>query len=361
MKVLILAEANSSHTQKWVLGLRDRGLDIVLFSLGSIEGATELVYLGIEVHSINYEGGKGIVSKIMGYTKALAVCRRLVKSVRPDILHAHVVSSYGLLGAFMGFEKFAISVWGSDVYVFPKKSKFSERVVRFALRKAQKVFSSSLDMARETRFYCEKGIDVIPFGVGSAFFEAAQSEPYEILKFATAKSLTPVYNIPIAIEAFIASVEMMPNHKMELHIAGNGSEFQKCVQLAGDMLDKQIFFRGHISHSDMPAFFSDKHVLLNIPDSESFGVSVLEASAAGMAIIATDRGGLPEVVQDGVTGVLIASPGKEILRDAMIDLINNREKIASMGRAGTQFVRSKYLWENSIDVQIRKYDEMMRS
>ena len=82
-----------------------------------------------------------------------------------DILHAHYASSYGLLGALANFHPFILSIWGADIFSFPKKSFLHRYIFNFNLRVADKILSTSQIMAKEIKKYTNKEIIVTPFGI----------------------------------------------------------------------------------------------------------------------------------------------------------------------------------------------------
>lgn len=356
MKLLILGDANSSHILKWVSGLKSKGVSLALFSLTPLHEGNAHYYEDVSIQCLNKSTSSGRLAEKVSYMKALPKIKALHRAFKPDIVHAHYASSYGLIGALCGFSNYMISVWGTDVYVNPKSNGVNGKILRYSLSKADVIFSTSHDMARETKLYTNKSIQIIPFGVNVEVFTFEESKfDEEVFCFATAKSLKSVYNIPVVVKVFKEIYQKLSKPKIQLYIAGDGPNMNECREIAGDLEGKSIFFEGSVLHENMPKFYHDKHVLINIPESESFGVSVLEASASGMAIIATNRGGLPEVCVDGETGLLIEAPFEENLRDAMLNMIEDKPKTRNMAQNGRAFVRERYSWNGSVDSQYQAY------
>src|ERR1700733_5345932 len=113
-KILILGNAGSPHIVKWASGLVSKGYIVKIFSLTPYSGET-LKDLGIEVKCSSYAGKAKIL-----YPLAVDEVWQLIKDFKPDIMHAHYASSYGLLGAYSRFHPYILTTWGSDVFVFPK-------------------------------------------------------------------------------------------------------------------------------------------------------------------------------------------------------------------------------------------------
>jgi glycosyltransferase involved in cell wall biosynthesis len=83
-------------------------------------------------------------------------------------------------------------------------------------------------------------------------------------------------------------------------------------------------------------------------ESESFGVSVLEASACEKPVIVSDVGGLPEVVEKNVTGFIVNDKDYMQLSVYLQKLINDRESIKQMGINGRKMVEKKYNWKDNV-------------
>lgn len=353
---MLLTDVNSPHSLKWLCALRDMGVNISCFSLNAPIPDNRAALTGIEVE--HHESNASALGKL-SYFGALPHMRRFIARVKPDILHAHYASSYGLLGALCNFQPYCISVWGSDVYEFPRQGIIQKSLLQYALRRASKCFSTSAHMAREAAKYRKGPIEVIAFGVDTERFKPKVPKPVGVLNFATAKTLGPIYNIPIAVQAIAQLLDHNPDLPISLHVAGDGEQMSQCQSLAGAHLNRKIHFHGRVAHSNMPGFFADKHVLINTPDTESFGVSVLEAAAAGMASIATRAGGLPEVVDEGITGVLIAPPTVNEVSSAVVRFIRDPGLAAKMGKAAQLFAERHYEMKNCLDKQLSAYKLLM--
>ena len=84
------------------------------------------------------------------------------------------------------------------------------------------------------------------------------------------------------------------------------------------------------------------YAALNFSNSESFSLTCLEASAHGLAVIATRCGGPEEIIEDGVTGFLVPVGDIEAMAARMADVLCNPEMAAAMGEAGRQMVGQRF-------------------
>ena len=151
MKLCFLAPANNYHTQKWCNYFVKKGYEVHVISFinAKINGA--------KVHWIDSKAEYNHSdAKKMKYLAQRGKVKKLVKKISPDIIHVHYASSYGTVAAISGLNNYILSVWGSDIYEFPQKSFFHKMLLKFSLKRAKYLFSTSKAMAQEGRKYTKK-------------------------------------------------------------------------------------------------------------------------------------------------------------------------------------------------------------
>jgi len=92
-------------------------------------------------------------------------------------------------------------------------------------------------------------------------------------------------------------------------------------------------------------FYRNAHILINPSLSESFGMSLVEAMASEIPVVATRVGGMVNVVGNGETGLLVESDDKDDLARAIMRLIEDPALMLRMGKSGRQRVLDKFSWE----------------
>ena len=129
MKIVLLAPANSIHTVQWARYLSKEDIEV---SIISQHPKNEDMPSYIPVYLLPYSGLKGY------FLNTFAV-KKLLKQLRPDIVHAHYASGYGTTARLVNFHPYILSVWGSDVYDFPYKSKLHCWLLRKNLYSADRL------------------------------------------------------------------------------------------------------------------------------------------------------------------------------------------------------------------------------
>ena len=98
------------------------------------------------------------------------------------------------------------------------------------------------------------------------------------------------------------------------------------------------------------------NVLLLPSETESFGLVALEAMSCAVPVVASKRGGLPEVVQDGETGLLFDPHDVAGMSEAVIALLDNPDRARAMGEAGRRIARERHCISRVIDEYVELYE-----
>jgi L-malate glycosyltransferase len=354
--VLYLANAASIHTVRWVNAIAENGgYDVHLLSL---ELPTDQLHPQVTLRIAP-------VKSQAGYFLNYRWVRGIVQNVRPRFIHAHYASGYGTLARLTGFHPTVLSVWGADIYEFPRKSALHSWLVRKNLAFADRILSTSRVMAEEIGRYTQKSIAVTPFGVDiSRFHPKIVASPFERndIVIGTVKTLDDKYGVDVLIRAFKIVRDANPRKSLKLLIVGGGPREHYLKDLANQLgVMGSTVFTGAVPHSDVPNYFNMLTVAVfpSIQDSESFGVSVIEAGACGRPVVVSRVGGLPEVVQHQVTGLVVERCNPVETAAAIEKLALNPDLCTTMGEAGLLHVRQHYGWTQNVQQMLAVYDEMI--
>jgi colanic acid/amylovoran biosynthesis glycosyltransferase len=132
-------------------------------------------------------------------------------------------------------------------------------------------------------------------------------------------------------------------------IAGEGPMLDELQALARELkIDKRATFAGFVSQEKIRELFYASHIFLHpsetARDGNQEGVpnSMLEAMASGLPVFATHHGGIPEAIENGISGVLVAERDHEALARALLDAVRDRHLLGQLGRLGSQSVAEKF-------------------
>lgn len=367
-RILLLADIDSSHTRKWAVSLAERGYTVGIFSLRKSE--TGWIFQYPTISSFDKDGFatlkfKGSSSSKLGYLKQIPALKKVIDAFQPDIVHAHYATSYGLLGVRSRFHPLIISVWGSDVFDFPKEGMLYRRLLIYNLKRADRIFSTSHVMKEEVLKYVDARVDVTPFGVDVETFSPGPSAvPVAdgVKTIGIIKTLEPKYGVDVLIRAF-ALVRKEYEGQVRLVICGDGTHKEEYMQLAKRYgVADNTEFTGRIPQEEV----ADRHrsfdvfSSLSTLDSESFGVSLVEAMACGKPAVVTAVGGLKEVAVGGETALLVPPNDERKAADALLRLLNDAAMAEKLGGNARQRVLEHYDWKKNLDAIEELYAEVLR-
>ncbi len=362
-RILLLSDINSAHTKKWAGVLVNHGFTVGIYSL-SKPADDWYRKAGIELLSesgfANNTFDAATAGKI-SYLRKRNEVRKAIAAFKPDILHAHYASSYGLLGAMTGFHPYFISVWGSDVLLFPN-NPVSKAILRYNFRKADKIIVSSKTLDTAVRRYTRKSPHIIPFGIDTDLFSRKERMCGDTMNIGTVKTLRHVYGIDLLIRAFAQVVQKLPTQKISLTIVGDGPEKENLIQLAESLgVLNKIHFMAPVSQTELVEVLHTFDIAVFLSRSESFGVAVLEASSTGLPVVVSKTGGLTEVVDDGITGFHVQPGNIDAATEKIVQLLQDESLRQRMGKAGRDKVIRKYKLQDTLISICQLYQEDLNS
>ncbi len=350
-KICFLADAHSIHTRKWVQYFSKLHNEIHIVSMRE----TDYVYdSNVHVHVL-----KSKSENKLSYLLLIKSVRKLVKQINPHILHSHYATSYGLYGRMCSFHPFIISVWGSDVYEFPKGNKIKELLLKYILKGADKVCSTSHNMAEETKKYYNKEIIITPFGVDLDKFKCnIPILSSNNITIGVMKGLEKVYGLNYLIEGFSQLIrEYRGTKELRLLIVGDGTQRTELEHLAKKLgISSRIVFTGNIDNEKIPEYINKMDIVCLPSLSESFGVSAVEACACGRPILATEVGGLKEIIFDNYNGFVIQQKSSEDIKLKLMRIIEDERRMKEFSENARVLAEDKYNWFHNAKIMSDIYE-----
>lgn len=296
-KYLLLADGNSPHILKWAKELV-KYFDVYLISLNGISKELSELLDESNVYILNEKvistgGNFKLIFK-------LPQIRKIIKSISPEYLNAHYLSSYGFLGALscgvVSSMKFIQSTWGSDVLVEPFSNVVRKNIAKYSLKKADYITSDSWYMGDViTDLVGVKEIIVFPFG-----FDKIERNiiPKEKIVFSN-RALKDFYNIDKIIVWFAKQ-----SSDYRLIIANDGVEKNQLKQLVEKLnISSRVEFVGYLSTREQEKLYQKAMYYISLPSSDATSVSLLESMGYGAIPIVSNIPANREWILDGVNGV----------------------------------------------------------
>ena len=346
---------------------------------------------------------------INGFIQCLRICRKW----RPDVIHAHwpFPHAYIALGAAKLFKiPLVLNFHGAELLLIRKK-KWVKPLLKFAIGRAQAVFANSSFTAGKIKAIRNVNVEWSPYGTtletkdnsGVILNEREdnlkrrESQPclhgYDRASKVGATP-HPVTITPHAVNGkfkilfvgrhierkgiryLIEAAKYLPRDKFEIRIVGGGDLTEQLKQQAA-LLDERretkdertqsasIIFTGKLSPEDLANEYRTANVF-TLPaivdskgDTEGLGVVLIEAMELGLPIIASNVGGIPDVVIDGESGILVPEKDPEALADAFKRLEENPSLIEKLLVGARKRINECFTWNGIIERQIDVYNKVI--
>jgi glycosyltransferase involved in cell wall biosynthesis len=295
--------------------------------------------MGVTVAATGWEGGRADIRGAMRFARAL-------RRAEPDIVHIH---AGGLTPRFVS--KVAAGAKVIVHYHSLREEAGTKQRSRRSSLAADLVIANSKATALSVRG--SKPLVVYP---GVAIPPRTGTSTTGQFTIGVAARLAPVKGISFLIGAVALLREKIPH--LRLVIAGDGPERPKLeTQVRASGLEKAVRFAGWID--DVAAELSSWDLYVQPSLAEGLGISVLEAMAAGIPVVASDVGGLKEVIDDGATGFLIPPRDTGALATKIERLASEATLRAKMGEAARAHVIEHFNLERESQAIRTAYEELL--
>ncbi|GAB3248699.1 glycosyltransferase [Chitinimonas naiadis] len=209
----------------------------------------------------------------------------------------------------------------------------SQALVRWSMHRAAALIVPSRFLQEVFADFGMKA-DIVPNIIDLARFRPRELSPQTSWHLVVARNLEPLYDNETALRAFALVHAHTPATR--LTIAGSGPEAERLQALAEELgLQAVVHFAGRLDREAMAALYRDADVMLNPSLADNMPNSVLEAMASGVPVVSTDVGGIPYIVENGVTALLV-KPGD----------------VAGMAAATLRLLEEPMLWQRLRDAGI---------
>jgi 1,2-diacylglycerol 3-alpha-glucosyltransferase len=170
--------------------------------------------------------------------------------------------------------------------------------------------------------------------------------------------LSPEKNLNLLLRAFYG-VAMTYDH-VRLLLVGDGPERENLESQVKLMnIGAKVHFTGMVEYKDIPAYLATSDIFVTPSSAETFGLSTVEAMAAGLPALGIDAPGTTDVIEDGITG-LVATDDLAVFTAKLVFLATNHEVRREMGKQAAQASR-KYDIQTTTDILLRHYQELVES
>ena len=295
----------------------------------------------------------------------------LVLKIRPDIIHAHWLIPQGFISVLVKLVTgvpVVVTAHGADI--FGLQGTVYKMIKKFTLRRVQRctVVSKALTEAVVELTPLGYQPDIIPMGVDSKLFSPDKKNKFLKERFAMngpfllfVGRLTEKKGVRCLIDSMAMVLLKAPDAK--LLIVGHGELEEELTQYVIDSgLDKFIRFGGSVTNTDLPEYYAGADIYIGPSiavksgDTEGFGLTFVEAAMSGCLVIASEIGGIGDIIQDNETGFLVAPGDADMLAEKICYAIQFDKKLSDIREESRRRCIEKFDWE----VIAGRYAELFR-
>lgn len=349
------------------------GVEVVRFPM---ELPVDLTYGRVAQSRVNIWGKFARVAVMAHYLEAQY--RATLAAVRErgaDVVHAHWAIPTGPAAVHaarrLGLPS-VITMHGGDVYVNPAQGyDFPTRwYVRPALRWTLRHAGALTAITEDCRQHAlragapDRSVHLVFNGTDLRRFSPSPNgnrpvDPrYGAHMIFACRQLFPRKGIRFLIEAAAALKPRFPD--IRVVIAGDGFERPELIALAESLgIARDVTFLGWVPNSELPPYYRAAAVSVIPSLEEGFGIPAAEAMGCQTPVVASDAGGLPEVVEDGVTGLVVPRGDSKALAEAIGTLLADPARRVQMGRAGRERALRLFDWDRTAEQLERIYADVL--
>ncbi|MDO8740487.1 MAG: glycosyltransferase family 4 protein [Candidatus Woesearchaeota archaeon] len=293
----------------------------------------------------------------------------IVQKEKIDIIHANWWVPCGI-AAYLAFKKtkvpYIVTTHGTDVFIL-RKFKFFSFFARKIFKNAAKVNAVSNYVAKivtDLLKINKNKIAVFPMPFDRNKFYPVKKGRNKIKTIFTMGKLVKRKGVNYLVDA--CSILKDKKIDFKLIIVGKGPEEESLKEQIKNLnLEKNITIIPSVPHKELVKYYNDADVfvLASITDwkgeTEAFGVVFAEALACKTPVIGTRTGGIPDVVIDGKTGILVEEKNPKQLADALIKILKNEKLAKKLAENGYKYVHENFTAEKIAGKTIKVYNEVV--
>lgn len=346
MKVLLVGATESPHLQRWATALADSGATV------ACAGFVALDDVGFE--TVVLPSGDGGDAR---YVRALPALRRFVRRFRPDVIHAHFVSSYGLMAFLASSGRPVIQfAWGTDLMAPEELHRAQWRLVAVALRRAAGVVVDSADVGVIVEQRARREPLRVTFGPPESWTTATRAPAHSIL---SPRGLLAKYNPEDVVAAFAAAASDLDGWRLDMLTAG-GDASVLAADFARRGLDDRVNWWPFLSRAELQERYLEAEIMCSVPPRDATSVCLLEAMASGAFPIVSDLPANRELIVDGENGLVVPAGDVQALAAAFVRAAGDTELRARASTTNRELVARTATWERAVEAVLALTESVIR-
>jgi L-malate glycosyltransferase len=354
VRILYFSRDYTPHDHRFLSAMVERDHQVHFLRLERSPRQTEDRPLPAGVNLEPWKGGQGVV-RWQDAISLLPDLKRVIRQVKPDVVHAGPIQSCALLAALAGFHPLVSMSWGSDLLKDADRNALWRRATRFTLAHTDVLLGDCEAVRKKAAvfgFLPERTV-LFPWGIDLDTFSPGENkELRQRLGWENAfivlslRSWEPVYGVDELVGAFCRAAQ--EDERLCLLLLGGGSQagvIHSMVQRAG--LTERVNFYGQVAQKDLPRFYRASDLYVSASHSDGSSVSLMEALGCGCPVLVSDIPGNREWIDHGVEGWLFPDHDAQALGDMLLKAAGTEEPLISMRTNARKLAQRRADWKKN--------------
>ena len=351
MKIIYFTRDYTTHDHRFLSALAKSEHKVYYLRLERRGHQLEDRPLPPEVEIVHWKGGQR-PAKWSDGLRLLPDLKRVIRTIKPDLIHAGPLQSSALLAALSGFKPLVSMSWGYDLLIDARRNALWKWATQHTLKHSSAMVGDCDTIRRLGLEFGMPGERIVtfPWGVDLQHFIPGD-RPYdtpEVFTLLSTRNWEPVYGVDIIAKAFARAAKQLSQEQgleLRLIMLGNGSQAGALRQefMQAGVLER-VHFPGQVGYNDLPRFYRAADLYVSASHSDGSSISLLEAMACGTPALVSDIPGNCEWITPGEQGWLFAEGDPHDLCRAILVAVENRSRLPDMGRLARLLTEQRADW-----------------
>lgn len=364
MRILYFTRDYTPHDHRFLAALAQTSHQVYFLRLERRSLQLEDRALPPGIQQVPWRGGR----KPAFRQEALALwldLKRVIRLVKPDLIHAGPVQTAGLLAALSGFRPLVTMSWGSDLLRDADRSRGWRWATRATLGKTD-VLLGDCEVVRQKAVefgFPAKKVVLFPWGVDLAHFSPGEKHNdlrsrlgwAQAFTLLSTRSWEPVYGVDVVARAFVQAAQDLPELRLFMLAAGSQASLLHRILETGDVLDR-VHLGGQVNYATLPHYYHAADLYLSASHSDGSSISLLEALACGLPAAVSAIPGNREWIGEGQQGWLFPDGDAGALADRIRQAAAQPARLAEMGRSARTLAEQRADWKVNFKCLLQAYE-----
>jgi glycosyltransferase involved in cell wall biosynthesis len=363
MRILYFTRDYTPHDFRFLAALAETDHEVYYLRLERRGHQKEDRMLPSGVRQVDWTGGQKPAQN-KDAPRLLISLRRVLRKVKPDVLHAGPIQTVGLLAAMSGFHPLVTMSWGSDLLNDAEKNGWYRWATRYTLKRSD-VLVGDCDAVKQKAIafgFPGERIVTFPWGVNLQRFSPGDDgglrarvgweDTFVLLHL---RSWELIYGVDVFARAFVIASRQCP--ELRLFLLGSGSlapEIHR-ILMQSNLIDR-VHFGGQVKHSELPNYYRASDLYVSASHSDGSSVSLMEALACGLPALVSDIPGNREWVVPGEHGWQFPDGDVEALALGILKVVEQRDVLPRLGQNCRELAEERADWPKNFEKLLEAYE-----